>query len=167
MFLSSREKTIHTTHESTLIWKYNDSESTLATQRVHPYGFGPKEEIHRIFKLTAVCPFLDLNLEVYPFFSIRVELYPFMPLNCTLFWPKTYSLLRATQVEHSKYFSRNFLHFQNSIPRMFFFGNLRGVPVFGHGPFISAPGIPFFWGKISIQQGITRKALFPFPMMVS
>ena len=31
MFLSSRKKTINTTHESTLIWKYNDSESTLAT----------------------------------------------------------------------------------------------------------------------------------------
>ena len=31
LFLSFRKKTIHTTHESTLIWKYNDSESTLAT----------------------------------------------------------------------------------------------------------------------------------------
>ena len=30
-FLSSRTKMIHTTHESTRIWKYNDSESTLAT----------------------------------------------------------------------------------------------------------------------------------------
>ena len=31
VFLSSRKKTIHTTPESTRIWKYNDSESTLAT----------------------------------------------------------------------------------------------------------------------------------------
>ena len=51
-------------------------------KRVHPYGFGPKKMICRIFNsarhtLTDVCSFLALNLEVYPIFLFV--------LNCTLF----------------------------------------------------------------------------------
>ena len=57
-----------------------------------------KGDPRRIFNsarhtLTDVYPFLALNLRGVPFISIRVELYPFLPLNCTLFWPKTYSFL--------------------------------------------------------------------------
>ena len=98
--------------KGTFQWQKGYS-STRIEKMGTPPGLGPKKEIRRIFNfarhtLTAVCPFLALNLEVDPFFSIRVELCPFLPLNCTLFGPKTYSLLWATQVEHSKIFSRNF-----------------------------------------------------------
>ena len=50
MFLSSREKTIHTTHDSTLIWKYNDdSESTLATHFIKYNDYESTRTTH-VFK---------------------------------------------------------------------------------------------------------------------
>ena len=63
-----------------------------------PLGLRPKKDTQQLTLCRAELKMRRISFfgpkpRGVPFCSIRVELYPFLPLNCTLFWPKTYSLL--------------------------------------------------------------------------
>ena len=87
MFLSSRKKTIHMAHESTLIGKYNCYESTLAIHvqkcpRVHPRLTSPRlrVEVARRLELCMDTPRTEYYMLSY---DAGVEMLP-TPLRSSI-----------------------------------------------------------------------------------